>query len=122
VSNIDEILNPEILGEAKRKLSRHPTQEKQALPTADDIQVEKGDKSCYIAQYTADDVEKLIVKFEKAAAKQIEKAPEDVATAEKDVLPPSFKVAENALMTATEQIRDICAKAVLGSTAADRDQ
>jgi len=103
-------------------------------PTDD---VEKKEKTCAVgtrltmglgipnkpksASYTEDEVEKLIVKFEKAAAKQASKAPEDVKTAEQEMLKPSFTSAERELMIAAEDLRNICNTAVVGTKPAERD-
>mmetsp|Transcript_38102 Transcript_38102/g.118464 ORF Transcript_38102/g.118464 Transcript_38102/m.118464 type:complete len:669 (+) Transcript_38102:65-2071(+) len=74
-----------------------------------------------MASYTPDQVDALITKFEKAAEKQIAKAPENIASLDKEMLKPMFCATEVSLMSVAEEVRDLCAKAVLGSSAADRD-
>ena len=46
----------------------------------------------------------LIVKFEKACQKHVDKAPEDVATSEKELLKPSFTATERSLMSVVEEV------------------
>jgi len=78
--------------------------------------------------YDGGKVDFLITKFERVAEKQMAKAQEtckandtdDISTVEKEFLKPSFVSAELSLMSVAGEVRDVCAKAVLGTTAADR--
>lgn len=71
---------------------------------------------------TPEEVDQLIAKFEKAAEKQISKAPEDVTTAEEETLKPMFKVAEKELLPWAEEIRDMLNHALVGTKEADREK
>ena len=71
--------------------------------------------------FSVEQVDCIIANFEKASQKQLRKATADIETLELEFLSPGAVAAEDNLMSAAEQVRDVCAKALLGTTVAARD-